>query len=104
MALQDERRATHEPSAMLQATARVVDRRTGHLVPYVEREELRPPRHVSTSTSVARRPAPRHTQGGTNPNADQLRLMAPPAPPRQTTIALMHNPEGGGGMHNPHVL
>jgi hypothetical protein len=104
MALQDERRATAEPSAISQAAASAVDAREGRLVPYA-REELRPPSHVGTSTSVARRPAARHSAGGSNPNADHLRLMAPPAPPRaQRPLKLKHNPEGGGGMHNPHTL
>tara|TARA_Y100000004_G_scaffold185971_1_gene236863 strand:+ start:523 stop:1209 length:687 start_codon:yes stop_codon:yes gene_type:complete len=104
MELQDQRRAQHQPSAFLAATARVVDRRTEHLVPYVEREELRPPAHVATSTSVARLPAPRHHAGGQNPNAEQLRLMAPPdalVNQSKRPMALKHNPEGGGGMHNP---
>lgn len=109
MALQDERRAEHQPSAMMKATARVVESAeekedVEHV--YEKFPDLRPPSHVATNTSVARRPAPRHKEGGSNPNADFLRLMAPPAPPRKNAPALRlkHNPAGGGGMHNPHRL
>jgi hypothetical protein len=117
MALQDQRRAEEQPSAMMQMYGEEVERQTGHLVPvpvetsgpkygYQTAEEradaLRPPSHVATHTGVTRPPAQRHTQGGQNPNADHLRLMEPPrATPGRKTLTLMHNPSSGGGMHNP---
>ncbi len=60
----------------------------------------------SGGPSVARRPALLDSMGGDTPNADRLRLMERPAPPRTKgkAMKLMHNPSGGGGYHNPHVL
>ena len=59
--------------------------------------------HPSTqNTSVQRLPAPRDSMGGMNPNADRLRLMAPPkALPAKTVLPLLYNPHDGGGVHNP---
>ena len=60
----------------------------------------------SAGPSVAKRPALLDSMGGDTPNADRLRLMEKPAPPKKgkSAMRLMHNPSGGGGFHNPHTL
>jgi len=125
MALQDERRATQQVHPMIKATGRIVDAEVARLdrnkeiafdpylalppPPGLDRDELQPPSHVGTNTSVTRRAAPAHKltlqEGTSNPNADHLRLMAPPtSKKKQKGLYLLDNPEGGGGMHNPHQL
>ena len=110
MHMQDQRRAEHTFSGLTTAAARAVDAHESHqsndlVVWQNAREDLQPPLHVSTSTSVARRPAPRHEMGGANPNADALRIMGPygvlPRPNR--ILRLTHAPGGQlrGGFHDP---
>ena len=84
MVLQDERRAEHTFSSVTAAAARAVDSAESArmLVPYVEREELYVP---EPSTSVMRLPALAHRLGGDTPNADHLRLMAPPPTARESS-------------------
>ena len=104
MLLQDERRAAHTFSALTTAAARAVDTAEASrtLVPYVERDELNVPQQ---NTSVMRLQAAADRIGGETPNADRLRLMAPPpAPKRSRPLKLKHNPSGGGDMHNPYAL
>lgn len=102
MLLQDDRRRQHEFSALTTAAARAVDaaENSRMLVPYVEREELRVPQ---ASTSVMRLPAAADSMGGDTPNADRLRIMGPPAEPRerQRPLRLRDDRAGGGGFHNP---
>jgi hypothetical protein len=105
MLSQDERRASHTFSQLTLAAARAVDSAESSrmVVPYVAREELR---GAEQNTSVLRLPAAADRIGGETPNADRLRLMAPPQAPKQPSrpLKLRHNPSGGGGMHNPVAL
>lgn len=110
MALQDERRATHEFSEGTRAAGQMADLHDAsrQIMPYVEREELRP--RSTHATGALALPAPRHSMGGSNPNADLLRLTdnrtVAQIEARQPSrpLRLRHTEPDGGGTHNPHLL
>ena len=104
MEAQDKRRGKAKLSVETKRAALAVDRedRQRQVVLFDPAMGAPPP---SAGPSVMRRPAALHDLGGDTPYADQLRLMAPPAETKQgSVLKLKHNPAGGGGYHNPHLL
>ena len=104
MAAQDERRADQRFTRITTAAAQAVDVETGTLALYPHRPELVVPRHVGTDgTSMVRLPARRNESASMTPASDILRLTS--GPPRAVrsdrVMALLDNPTGGGGLHNP---
>ena len=119
MQRQDVRRAEHTFTPITAAAARQVDaiEASRHIIPVPEggfpggQMSLPPP-----TSSVIRPPAKLDAMGGQTPNADRLLLTEGSArrndpivlyssPHRRNApLRLRHNPSGGGGFHNPHIL